>query len=78
MGQIGVSRWSLKGGEEGGILGFPGCQGKPQAQFAESAPTIPCSVSSPTHLEADTHVGCHYDLVAFAVHLCAPQELTLG
>ncbi|XP_035578382.1 potassium voltage-gated channel subfamily H member 1 isoform X2 [Zalophus californianus] len=30
------------------------------------------------HLKADTHVGRHDDLVALAVHLCAPQELALG
>lgn len=30
------------------------------------------------HLEADTHVRRHDDLVAFAVHLRAPQELALG
>ena len=42
-----------------------------------STPSCPCPPDSQAHLEADTHVGGHDDLVALAVHLRAPQELAL-
>lgn len=62
-------------------MGFPKLPEKAASSFRNVfplPPASPCPVRSPAHLEADAHVRGHDDLVAFAVHLCAPQELTLG
>lgn len=62
-------------------MGFPKLPEKAASSFQNVSPLPPassCPMRSPAHLEADAHVRGHDDLVAFAVHLCAPQELTLG
>lgn len=62
-------------------MGFPKLPEKAASSFRNVSPppsASPCPVRSPAHLEADAHVRGHDYLVAFAVHLCAPQELTLG
>lgn len=77
----GFSRGDLMGEEWRNPHGVSQVARKGCKQFPECVPpphASPCPVRSPAHLEADAHVRGHDDLVAFAVHLCAPQELTLG
>lgn len=82
------SSYSSQGAEmnfQAGNEGFPSrfsqiAGARQRAPAPSPHPTRPPLPTWPgeAHLEADTHVGRHDDLVAFAVHLGAPQELALG